>query len=71
MVSAGQCQAAANFCPNVPDKLKEHLEQEEVGHYGIFSGSRYRQFIAPAVKDFIKRHNGKRTQARKAPAKAA
>ena len=57
MVNLGQCQAAADFCVNLPDNKKEHLVQEGVGHYGIFSGSRYRQYIAPAVKDFIKRRN--------------
>ena len=57
MVGIGQCQAAADFCSNLPDKLKEVLVQDGVGHYGIFSGSRFRAYIAPAIKDFIKRHN--------------
>ena len=55
MVSIGQCQAAADFCVNLPDKFKEVLVQDGVGHYGIFSGSRFRAHIAPAIKDFIKR----------------
>lgn len=57
MVGIGQCRAAADFCTNLPDDKKEYLVQDGVGHYGIFSGSRYREFIAPAIKDFIARRN--------------
>ena len=59
MVNEGQCQAAANFCVNLPDELKESYVQDGVGHYGIFSGSRHRAEIAPRVKDFIARHHNR------------
>lgn len=57
MVNHGQCSAAADFCINLPEEMKESMVQEGVGHYGIFSGSKYRAFIAPAIKDFIARCN--------------
>ncbi len=57
MVTKGQCQAAADLCSNLPDELKESYIEEGVGHYGIFSGSGFREGIAPKVKDFIARHN--------------
>jgi poly(3-hydroxybutyrate) depolymerase len=28
-----------------------------VGHYGIFNGSKWREFIAPVLEDWIKRHD--------------
>jgi poly(3-hydroxybutyrate) depolymerase len=29
------------------------------GHYGIFSGRRWRQVVYPEVRDFIRKHAGK------------
>ena len=54
----GQTKAALEICTNVPNSKKEYLLQPEVGHYGIFSGSKFRKFIAPRVGEFIKKHNG-------------
>ncbi len=48
----GQTSAAQELCPNIPPKLKLHYEQEDVGHYGVFNGSRFRQQIAPRIRDF-------------------
>jgi poly(3-hydroxybutyrate) depolymerase len=48
----GQTLAAHDLCQNIPPKLKLHHEQEDVGHYGVFNGSRFRQFIAPRIRDF-------------------
>jgi poly(3-hydroxybutyrate) depolymerase len=59
MVNQGQCQAAATFCTNLPEDMKEYYGQEGVGHYGVFSGSKFRAGIAPKVKDFIARHDKK------------
>jgi len=59
MVMLGQCQAAAAFCKNLPDALKESYVQEDVGHYGVFSGRLYREGIAPKVKAFIAKSQGK------------
>ncbi|MHB8883906.1 MAG: polyhydroxyalkanoate depolymerase, partial [Methylovirgula sp.] len=33
-------------------KMKLHYEQEGVGHYGVFNGSRFRQQIAPRIRAF-------------------
>ncbi len=48
----GQTYAAQELCPNIPAKLKLHYEQENVGHYGVFNGSRFRQQIAPRIMAF-------------------
>lgn len=57
MVSTGQTKAALTLCDQVPKKLKKYHLQEGVGHYGIFNGSKYREQVAPMIKDWIKRHH--------------
>ena len=50
----GQTLAAQDLCVNLPGSLKLHYEQKNVGHYGVFNGSRFRQEIAPRIRDFHK-----------------
>ena len=52
----GQTRAAHALCRNLPDDMREHREQEGVGHYGLFNGRRFRKEIAPAIKGFIQAH---------------
>jgi poly(3-hydroxybutyrate) depolymerase len=54
----GQCLAALDLLPNLPDRMKEHFVAEKAGHYGIFSGKAWRNDIRPAVLNFIDTHNG-------------
>ncbi len=49
----GQTRAAHGLCSNLPEDMKVHYEQPNVGHYGVFNGSRWRAEIAPRVMDFI------------------
>jgi poly(3-hydroxybutyrate) depolymerase len=61
---AGQTEAAHALCYNVPKARQKHLEVKGAGHYGIFSGRRWREIVYPQVRDFILRHNdGPRLQA--------
>jgi len=53
----GQCAAALKLLPNVPDSMKETFLAPDAGHYGIFSGSTWRNDIRPAVLKFIDKHN--------------
>jgi poly(3-hydroxybutyrate) depolymerase len=48
----GQTQAAHDLCPNIPQELKLHHLQKDVGHYGVFNGSRFRSQIAPQIATF-------------------
>lgn len=48
----GQTLAAQDLCENIPDKRKMHYEQANVGHYGVFNGSRYRAEVAPRIRAF-------------------
>jgi poly(3-hydroxybutyrate) depolymerase len=53
----GQTSAALNLCNNLSADKKKHYEQADVGHYGIFNGRKYRETIAPMIKNFIKQHH--------------
>jgi poly(3-hydroxybutyrate) depolymerase len=48
----GQTYAAQELCTNIPAELKVHYLQKDVGHYGVFNGSRFRALIAPRIVDF-------------------
>jgi poly(3-hydroxybutyrate) depolymerase len=52
----GQTQAAHALCSGIPAKKREHYLAPGVGHYGIFSGKRYREMLYPRIRDFIRRH---------------
>jgi poly(3-hydroxybutyrate) depolymerase len=51
---SGQTQAAHDLCTGIAKSRKKHLTAQGVGHYGIFSGRRWREFIYPQVRDFIR-----------------
>jgi len=52
----GQTEAAHLLCTGMPAKRRSHFLAPGVGHYGIFSGRRWREMIAPRIGDFIRRH---------------
>ena len=50
---SGQTRAALEMCTGVPAAHKKHFEALGAGHYGIFSGRRWREAVYPAVTAFI------------------
>ncbi len=48
----GQTQAALELCSNLPDDRKANHLQKDVGHYGVFNGSRFRRDIVPRMVEF-------------------
>jgi poly(3-hydroxybutyrate) depolymerase len=52
----GQTEAAHALCANLPAAAHRHLVAEGCGHYGLFSGRRWRTAIYPEVRDFIRHH---------------
>jgi poly(3-hydroxybutyrate) depolymerase len=48
----GQTYAAQELCTNIPERMRMHYLQKDVGHYGVFNGSRFRNEIAPRVCAF-------------------
>jgi poly(3-hydroxybutyrate) depolymerase len=51
----GQCAAAIDLCRGIPAASKGHFTCPEVGHYGIFNGSRFRREIAPRIAAHVRR----------------
>ena len=49
----GQTLAALQLTPNLPVEKKVYHLQLNVGHYGVFNGSRFRSETAPRIADFI------------------
>ena len=49
----GQTLAAHQLCSSIKPSKKRHHLQAGVGHYGVFSGSRWDNQIYPIVRNFI------------------
>jgi poly(3-hydroxybutyrate) depolymerase len=61
---AGQTHAAHDLCAGIAADRKFRLDVEGAGHYGIFSGRRWREKVYPEVRSFVRRFD----RAAKAPA---
>jgi poly(3-hydroxybutyrate) depolymerase len=48
----GQTEAAHDLCAAIPADMKLHWLQPGVGHYGVFSGTKFRQSIVPRIVEF-------------------
>ena len=55
----GQTRAAHKLCTGIPEANRKHLTAEGAGHYGIFSGRRWRTQVYPRVRAFIAEHAAK------------
>jgi poly(3-hydroxybutyrate) depolymerase len=65
---SGQTAAAHELCVNVPKSRQKHIEVKGAGHYGIFSGRRWREVVYPQVRDFNLQFNeGEQVKAVSAP----
>lgn len=51
-----QTAAAHDLCTGLSREKGDHYIVRGAGHYGIFSGRRWRQQVYPRVKDFIAKH---------------
>lgn len=52
----GQTHAAQEMCSSLPASKRRQFTAEKCGHYGIFSGRRWREIICPEITSFIKDH---------------
>ncbi|WNO07699.1 polyhydroxyalkanoate depolymerase [Teredinibacter sp. KSP-S5-2] len=50
----GQTQAAHDLCSGIPSDWRVDYVQPNVGHYGVFSGKRFRTEIQPEIRKFIR-----------------
>jgi poly(3-hydroxybutyrate) depolymerase len=53
---AGQTQAAHELCSGIPADKQEDYVVPGAGHYGIFSGRRWRELVCPKITSFIRQH---------------
>jgi poly(3-hydroxybutyrate) depolymerase len=60
---AGQTRAAHGLCTGMPKSRQFHYDVLGAGHYGIFSGRRWRDIVYPQVRDFIARFEKERVGA--------
>ncbi|MEO5813316.1 MAG: polyhydroxyalkanoate depolymerase [Rhodanobacter sp.] len=51
----GQTEAAHSLCTGIPTARRAHKTIEGAGHFGIFSGRRWRETVYPQVRDFIRK----------------
>jgi poly(3-hydroxybutyrate) depolymerase len=54
---SGQTKAALKLCSGISTSNKSHYEVKGAGHYGIFSGRRWRDMVYPQVQAFILAHH--------------
>ena len=54
----GQTAAAHDLCTGIPRSRQKNLIVQGAGHYGIFSGRRWRDNVYPQVREFIAKYNG-------------
>ncbi len=66
----GQTAAAHDLCSSIPKSAKSHYLVKGAGHYGIFSGKRWRNIVAPQIAAFIAKHGDHKPPAAKVNAKA-
>ncbi len=52
ITGSGQTKAAINLCSNIKAKDKNYIYQKNAGHYGLFSGSKFKNYIIPQIIDF-------------------
>lgn len=53
----GQTRAALKLATSLPAARKKYLLAADVGHYGIFNGSKWRNQIAPVLEQWIAAHD--------------
>jgi len=55
IAAPGQSFAAHALCTNLPEEMHGHHLQLGVGHYGVFSGSKWRSTVAAKIEEFIRK----------------
>jgi len=53
----GQTHAAQELCSSIAKSSKQQFTAPQCGHYGIFSGRKWREIISPKITDFIAKHS--------------
>ncbi|MCH7344890.1 polyhydroxyalkanoate depolymerase [Pelomonas sp. CA6] len=54
---AGQTRAAHELCSGIDKANQRHYDVQGAGHYGIFSGRRWREMVYPVIREFIAQYD--------------
>ncbi len=49
----GQTRAAQDLCRAIPSRMRRHVLQTGVGHFGMYAGRSWFEGVLPRVRDFI------------------
>lgn len=52
----GQTESVLDHCKNLPEEKKAYFVGKDVGHYGLFNGSKFRHIILPTIRNFTELH---------------
>jgi poly(3-hydroxybutyrate) depolymerase len=63
--ATGQTKAALDLCSNLPASMKKYHLQKKAGHYGLFSGTRWREEVRPLLTTFIEAYDHTSSAAKK------
>lgn len=55
----GQTKSVLTLCKNLPETMKRYFLAPEVGHYGLFNGSKFRKVVLPEIMKFTSEHRRK------------
>jgi poly(3-hydroxybutyrate) depolymerase len=50
----GQTKASISLCENLPENKKRYMLAKGVGHYGLFNGRRFNDYLVPEIIGFMK-----------------
>ena len=53
----GQTKASLDITPKLPAAKKKYHLAQQVGHYGIFNGRKWRENIRPIISEWIEKHS--------------
>ena len=62
ITGVGQTKSVLSLCQNLPDSMKKYVLAEEVGHFGLFNGTKFRKIILPEIKAFTAAQNKSNTK---------
>ena len=58
----GQTESVLTLCTNLDSSKKKYLLQPNVGHYGLFSGGKFREYIVPVIAEIAKKGGERRAE---------
>jgi poly(3-hydroxybutyrate) depolymerase len=62
ITGAGQTHAAHTLCSGLSPDARRQLTVQGAGHYGIFSGRRWREVVHPELREFVRAHDPARSK---------